>query len=342
MISTGIRYNALIDAVERSGFRTVLDLTSGFYPTFLKLYNDGYLYRGADRPVVVQKMQPLTDRYTHGAVRLCSADVTNSDSVIKAAEDLNDPLCITNMSLLMYLQKFERDIMLKTIVTLLKERGGCWITPDPEAIPMYLDIAPIVFGIDLQKLIEHARKAYKDTPSAVISQTYNGTPDEQEAYFNTYGLSVEKVPILPDGRRFDMLYTLGSQKAAAIRTKLKDKNIWIMRYSDNEKTPATLKSADFECSRSISDQQLILTLAGRLDSLSSNDFQTYYDSLGGSGYNKILLDLKGLTFISSTWLRVIMHMIKTIGQDNISVTRVSDDVMDILRVTGFDSMLTII
>ena len=338
-ISTGIRYEALIDAAERSGCKNIFDLTSGFYPTFLRLYRNNFSYRGCDKPLVVQKMQPFVTQYTNGRTKLCSVDVTNDASMIKSAQDLDGSLCIINMSLLMYLQKYERESMLKSISALLKEHGGCWITPDPEAIPVYLDIAPIVMGIDLQKLIEAARKLYKDSPNAIIDQTYNGTPDEQEKFFRSFGFDVDKVPILPDDRRFDALYTLGSQKASEIRNKIKDKSIWIMRPSNNDNAPTVLKAGDFECSRDAEGRQLILNMSGRLDSLSSSDFQTYYDKLGGLGFNSIRLDMNRLTYISSTGLRVIMHMVKDVGQGNVSATGISDNVMDILNVTGFNTLL---
>jgi anti-anti-sigma factor len=80
-------------------------------------------------------------------------------------------------------------------------------------------------------------------------------------------------------------------------------------------------------------------MSGRLDSLSSSDFQTYYDKLGGLGFDSIRLDMNRLTYISSTGLRVIMHMVKDVGQGNVSATGISDNVMDILNVTGFNTLL---
>jgi hypothetical protein len=62
-----------------------------------------------------------------------------------------------------------------------------------------------------------------------------------------------------------------------IRNKIKDKSIWIMRPSNNDNAPTVLKAGDFECSRDAEGRQLILNMSGRLDSLSSSDFQTYYD-----------------------------------------------------------------
>lgn len=86
----------------------------------------------------------------------------------------------------------------------------------------------------------------------------------------------------------------------------------------------------------------VLTLTGRLDTVTSPNLQkTLVEIMPGA--QVIELDFTGVDYVSSAGLRVLLF-----GQKNTQATgkamrlkNVSSDVREVLKVTGFDGMLTI-
>ena len=87
---------------------------------------------------------------------------------------------------------------------------------------------------------------------------------------------------------------------------------------------------------------LILTLEGRLDTTTAGQLQETlipeFDS-----YKTIRLDFKGMEYVSSAGLRVVLQAEKTAKAKGGSMIlcNVSADIMDVFEMTGFSDLLTI-
>ena len=90
-----------------------------------------------------------------------------------------------------------------------------------------------------------------------------------------------------------------------------------------------------------SDSVLTMALEGRLDTVTAPQLETELkDSL--DGVVKLIFDLKGLNYISSAGLRVLLSAQKTMNRQGIMFIRnVKPEIMDIFEVTGFTDILTI-
>lgn len=87
--------------------------------------------------------------------------------------------------------------------------------------------------------------------------------------------------------------------------------------------------------------KLTVAIAGRLDTLSSPDFEKEMEPALG-GVTELVIDLKDLDYISSAGLRVLLGLAQTMeDQGKMVVTNPNDAVMDVFSVTGFDDILTI-
>ncbi len=89
--------------------------------------------------------------------------------------------------------------------------------------------------------------------------------------------------------------------------------------------------------------KLILMLEGRLDTTTSQQLQdTLLPSFEDS--KEIMLDFAGLAYISSAGLRVLLMGQKEAKKKGGSMTirNISDEIMDILDMTGFSGILTIV
>jgi anti-sigma B factor antagonist len=89
------------------------------------------------------------------------------------------------------------------------------------------------------------------------------------------------------------------------------------------------------------DSVLTLALEGRLDTFTSAELEeTLKNSL--SGIDSLVLDFLKVEYVSSAGLRVLLSAHKRmITQGSMKVTKVNEEVMEILRMTGFADILSI-
>ena len=90
------------------------------------------------------------------------------------------------------------------------------------------------------------------------------------------------------------------------------------------------------------EEKITIALDGRLDKLSSAAFDENLKKEIEKKKN-IVLDFKNLEYVSSAGLRILIaceKQLKTYDKD-LEIINVNDDVMDIMKVTGFVYMLNI-
>ena len=89
------------------------------------------------------------------------------------------------------------------------------------------------------------------------------------------------------------------------------------------------------------DGGLTIALAGRLDTQTAPELEkTLEDNLPGA--TSVTFDLAELTYTSSAGLRVLLKARKAVKQnDAIRLIHVSEDIMEILEMTGFTELMTV-
>lgn len=87
---------------------------------------------------------------------------------------------------------------------------------------------------------------------------------------------------------------------------------------------------------------ITLALSGRLDTLSSPELSTAINSALEKS-NQLVLDFTNLDYISSAGLRVLLTAQKQLsGNGSLTLAHVNSTVQDILDMTGFSDILTIV
>jgi len=95
--------------------------------------------------------------------------------------------------------------------------------------------------------------------------------------------------------------------------------------------------------KTLENGKIIFALDGRLDKTTSQQLQDVlvpaFDET-----NEVELDCTQLAYVSSAGLRVLLLGVKTAKSKNASMTvsSVSDEIMEVLEMTGFTEILTII
>ena len=89
------------------------------------------------------------------------------------------------------------------------------------------------------------------------------------------------------------------------------------------------------------DTEMRIALTGRLDTISSPELDEIITN-GLDGITDLTLDLKGLDYISSAGLRVLLRAQKKMAAaGTMKLINVSPIIMEIFEITGFSEILTI-
>lgn len=88
-------------------------------------------------------------------------------------------------------------------------------------------------------------------------------------------------------------------------------------------------------------EDTIIEVSGRLDTVTAPELEkTIEEDIEGT--KNLVLDIKGLEYISSAGLRVLLAAQKKISKTGLmKVINACDEVMEIFDVTGFTEILTI-
>ena len=89
-----------------------------------------------------------------------------------------------------------------------------------------------------------------------------------------------------------------------------------------------------EISKSVEGTSLTLTLTGRLDTVTSQEFDKEF-AASATGMKDVVLDFAGLEYISSAGLRSLLKAKRTISNGSIKITHANDVVRDVFAMSHF-------
>lgn len=92
-----------------------------------------------------------------------------------------------------------------------------------------------------------------------------------------------------------------------------------------------------------SGKETVISLSGQLDTLTSPEFEKEINTILEGDAQKVILDGANLTYISSAGLRLLIILQKRMAAKGGSfvLRNIQSGIMDIFKVTGFSSFLTI-
>lgn len=93
--------------------------------------------------------------------------------------------------------------------------------------------------------------------------------------------------------------------------------------------------------KTIENSVAVLQVSGRLDTMTAPELENEINSVAGD-VSELVLDMKELEYTSSAGLRVILKSQKLMSAKGcMKLINVSDDVMEVFKMTGFAEILTI-
>ena len=371
-----LRYGSMNAFIQATGAKTVVDLPCGYTPRALEDFMADKRYIACDLPAVADEMGPLAakvlaERGQRRDVKYYGVDATNYKSVRAALNGAEGPLCITTEGLLMYLTESELAAVCDCVRRLLEEFGGVWITPDPEVTRVYIAVTMAVMGdpsiaaaltdalggkADMgtvlramagdkaRSTLNATRDTFSDKAEVNFGNvlTVKGTPEQfaaAEGFLRRHGLKTRRTPV---AEKMPKLNSLDPDRQELVRQAMEHISLWTM--TPEGKLPARQADTGDAFSVAISAQggAMGVVLRGRVDSISAPDFLAAYEKAARTmDVRDIHIDMSALAYISSAGLRVLLMMIKRVGQGHVSVSGTNKTVRDILTQTGYADMLMV-
>lgn len=98
-----------------------------------------------------------------------------------------------------------------------------------------------------------------------------------------------------------------------------------------------------EIKKAINNQNVIFSLNGRLDTMTSPQLETEIDNTDFDGVETVTLNMAELEYISSAGLRVILSLFKKMTKlgGKLKIVNVSSAVMELFTMTGMADYLEI-
>ena len=96
-----------------------------------------------------------------------------------------------------------------------------------------------------------------------------------------------------------------------------------------------------EIKKVLNDKELNVELIGRLDTITSRDLEQVVEG-ELEGITSLIYDFKGLEYVSSAGLRVLLKSQKTMNkQGEMVIKNASDSIKEIFDITGFSEIFTL-
>ena len=91
------------------------------------------------------------------------------------------------------------------------------------------------------------------------------------------------------------------------------------------------------------DGTLIARAEGRIDGVNARDFEEAMKAAISSDDSTVVIDLEGLSYISSAGLRVILLIAKTLRKRNAELVlcSLSDPIREVFEISGFDKIIPV-
>ena len=88
------------------------------------------------------------------------------------------------------------------------------------------------------------------------------------------------------------------------------------------------------------DGKFVATLVGELDTLAATEAEEVLKPLYQSSGRDVLIDCKGLEYIASSGLRILLSILKGAKANGSKVIMrdVNDDIMNVFKLTGFNTI----
>ncbi len=305
-----IRYSSINHYIRQSGCKNVLDIACGYSPRGMFLAGEGYHYIGADLPVVARELEPITEKTGLDNYEYVGVDATNYESLKAAADKLEGPVCIVVEGLGMYLSSQDAAVVRRNIARIMsKHPGSVYVTTDPGNGYLFFDVITANYPPERMRIaFGMLFEMYNWASDGGITMETDKRPLETDVeLFKEAGLIAKMCPLLPDDTELLTIKKLPGETADKLRKALAHPFTFVSSLS-SDYSAEDEKDQTFSMDLSIKDDTLYITVAGRLDTLSSPGLLECFEK-NRDRISTVEIDAGGLTYLAASGSRVL-HLIR--------------------------------
>ena len=160
----------------------------------------GRMFVGTDfAPSIAEIRTVLPDclsRKQQKRVHYAIADAKDQVGMMRAADRLEGPVCITMDGLMMYLTREEQATVLKNIKAILEKHGGAYVTSDFLAREFVKAATAVVYDDkDAQRVYRQSAEMYEKTAGVDFDKAFFADADEAQKFIESQGLKVKRIPL---------------------------------------------------------------------------------------------------------------------------------------------------
>lgn len=343
------RYRTMACLAEESGY-TLVDMPCGYTPRAIEFARKGLPYYGLDLPVVIreasEKIQALIPADHRELAHFREVDATNYASLEKALRDIDSPVCITTEGLLMYFTDSEAGALCDNIRRILEKKGGCWYIADIECSLQYMIVMRALVGDRFMEIMKNATQQTKDKSDVEIGKNalivspadMEGSIRKAMIFLAKHGLKAERVNVGENMPKLHALDRVSPEQAAAVSAGMKHSAFWKITPNGAAVVLSSTETKGFHADASMQSGTLSLALTGRLDTITAPSLLSFFEKAKAEqALHAVTINCSRLEYISSAGLRVLLIMHKACP-GGVSLYGESEDVGEILKQTGFDSI----
>lgn len=339
------RFHSVNRLIASMPDRTIVDLPCGYTARGIKMAHTGRTYYGFDLPAVIDTIAPAAAKIngSNEAIHYAAVDATNYETMEAPLSGLTAPLLITTEGLLMYLTQPEIEAVFGNVRRLLQKHGGSWILVDRTYYINEQRIADVILCEDPEAMGMFKAIAAKGAGTMADIKTNNnlffqGNDAEVRAFIHRMGFELHEICMadyLPD--RLVSLDPL-PQTEADVRDVFKTMFFWELTVREDESSKANV-NLPFALKTSFAGGLFTVIIQGRMDTITAPELLQRFQAIPGKA-TAIEVDVKNMAYVSSAGLRVLLMMYKSLeDKSRFKMTGVSEEVREILEVTGFDQFL---
>ncbi len=343
-VLTESRFQVVNRLIRSFPDRTVVDLPCGYTARGIKMSRQGRVYYGFDLPAVIDDVGPAAAKI-HGGdenIHYDAVDATNYDSMAAPLKEEKKKLLITTEGLLMYFTQHELEEVFFNIRHILQQHGGSWIIVDRAYYTHDHEIASAVLDND-PGMVALYGAVTKKAAGTVADVKFNdniifkGTDEEIKTFIENMGFEVKEIGLsdyLPD--HFGVLPPM-SPDDARVRDVYRKMSFWELTVKENSEQEIDV-DLPFSVESEFKDGKFTASIQGRVDTITAPELLEQFRKV--DGVKAIELNIEKMSYISSAGLRVLLIMYKSLDDKNqFSLVGTTDNVKEIMEVTGFDQFL---
>ena len=342
------KYRTMCRLIEGAGGKTLVDLPCGYTPKAIHMTEHGRTFVGLDLPIVVQEVESIIRKLVGQSENISfhGVDATNFNSLQTALRDVGGPLCITTEGMMMYFSDDEAETVVVNIQRLLREHGGCWITPDPEFALQFSGTFQAVFGEEsLAKLMATKNTAQGQSAVAALGNSFIIEPSDipasqarAESLLARYGLKAEKVNLGGNMPELSVYKQLTTEQIVRFKEAMRQCHYWLITIDETKRlrdTERFMEESPFALEYAAKKGILHLSLCGRLDTISAPQLLLVWEKVNNGGsIAGVIIDCTQLQYISSAGIRLLRAMQESCSC-RIDFSGANAKVKEILQQNGF-------